>query len=388
MSASLAARSTSINPIDHYLPPLSESARRWLRFGLVVLGILAAWWLIQRLNTVLTPIAVSLALAYILNPFVSLLEGRGVSRMRSTIWIFAIGFAALTVLVVLAATTGVAQTAQLLSNLDVYRDAIHRWFLSTFPTLMDKAPQSGDVGQLLKEHGGAAAAMVASYLSMVAAGVSRWMVAAVLVPMYTFFFLLHFNDMIRAVRDHLPDRYRETIVRLVSVTDQSMADFYRGRLLISLAVGALTAIGWLIVGVPYSVPLGLAAGVLNLVPVMAILALPPALIATYFSAAAAGESWLWPVILVLVVYFVVQAIDNFILSPYITGQTSGLHPITTVVALLVGAELAGILGMLVAIPITCTLRYVFVQHILPEIRRLAAPRAVVAAVPSPENPIP
>jgi len=111
----------------------------------------------------------------------------------------------------------------------------------------------------------------------------------VLLPMYAFFFLLHFNTMVRAIHEHLPDRYRATIERVVTTIDRSIANFFRGRLIICLLVGTLTAIGWTIVRVPYPLPLGAMAGILTLVPFMSVLALPPAMILAYASAVDTAE---------------------------------------------------------------------------------------------------
>src|SRR5262249_31479729 len=155
-----------------------------------------------------------------------------------------------------------------------------------------------------------------------------WGSIAVLMPMYTFFFLLHFNGVVRTIRDHLPEHYRDTIVRVATTIDRSMANFFRGRLMICALVGALLAIGWTIVRVPSSLPLGALAGVLNLVPFLSVLALPPALILAYASAQQEHQPWLMPLVLVMVVYMAVQAIESFILSPIVEARTSGLHPVT------------------------------------------------------------
>ena len=120
------------------------------------------------------------------------------------------------------------------------------------------------------------------------------------------------------------------------------------------------------------------AGLLNLVPFMSLLALPLALISAYFGAVQAalpGEvvNWTMPVLLAMAVYMAVQAIESFILTPLIESRSSGLHPVTTVVALLIGGQWAGLLGMLLAIPIASTVKALAAQFLLPEIRRLAAP---------------
>ena len=114
------------------------------------------------------------------------------------------------------------------------------------------------------------------------------------------------------------------------------------------------------------------AGALNLVPALSFLALPPALLCAFVDALHTSGGWVWPVTYTAAVYIGAQAVESFILAPYVLGQTSGLHPVTTVVVLFMGAELAGILGLLLAIPVASTLKSLAVEVLLPEFRRLAA----------------
>jgi predicted PurR-regulated permease PerM len=207
----------------------------------------------------------------------------------------------------------------------------------------------------------------------------------VLIPMFTFYFLWRFNAGVHIVHDHLPAAYREGIVHVLTTINGAVANFFRGRLLVSLGVGLASALGWSLVGVPYSLPLGLLAGALNLVPFMSLLALPPVLLFTWVSA---SDHWLGPVMLAMGVYLAVQALESFLLSPLIEGQSSGLHPLVIVVALLIGAEVAGLLGMLLAIPLASTLKTLAAEFVLPEIRRLAGHTAAPATASPPAAPQP
>jgi predicted PurR-regulated permease PerM len=193
----------------------------------------------------------------------------------------------------------------------------------------------------------------------------------VLVQVFTFYFLWRFDDFIRVIHDHLPSAYRARIAHLARTIDTATASFFRGRLIVCLIIGLLTGVGWAIVGVPYSAPLGVLAGVLNLVPFMSLLALPPALFFRFLAATQIDEAWATPVTLTMAVYMGVQALDNFLLTPAIGGRSSGLHPLMTVVVLLIGAQLGGLLGALLAIPVASTLGTLAAEWLLPEVRRLA-----------------
>jgi predicted PurR-regulated permease PerM len=365
---------------------------------------------------VITPLLVALAIAYILNPAVTWLERR-VTWPRLYLVIGAFAVLAVVVLVggVYLVGLTVAQVQLLTERLPGYQDQLETWLVevqshaaaaetpalatSTAPTT---APATLPAGTLLltnldfkwstawqwaETHGWTTFRTTVGWLGgffSTALGVATLLV---LIPLYTYFFLWRFNDIVATIRDYLPAAYRPSIVHVVRTIDAAVANFFRGRFLVCLCIGALTGIGWTLVGVGPGLLLGALAGALNLVPFMSILALAPALLFAYLGAADAGISWVWPVVLAMGVYLVVQAIESFLLSPMIEGQSSGLHPLTIVIALLIGAELAGLLGMLLAIPVASTLKTLAGELVLPELQRLArAPAEPVAPPPAAEPP--
>ena len=375
--------------MDRYLPRLSERGRLWARFLALLALIALLVWIAIVLRQVLTPIVAALALAYILNPLVTMLERKyRVRRVTSItvglVLLLAVGGALL--------VAGTAQLMQLTSNLPTYAGEALKWVDQTIPGLLtgggeqattDSQPLLPDaersltrtgreqLTQLVTEHGLAVGRSLVGYVGRIVSNAFYWLSLTVLLPLYTFFFLLRFNEIVQHVRGHLPAAYRPTIVRVVTTIDEAISTFFRGRLLICLAVGTLTGLGWLIVDVPYNLALGALLGMLNLVPFLSVLALPPALLLAYLHATDIGTSWALAMTLVLAVYLAVQAIESFVLTPLILSKASGLHPITTVIALLIGGQLAGVLGLLLAIPITSTLRSLAAEYVLPELRRLA-----------------
>lgn len=358
--------------IQDYVPHLTPRARRWVRFFAILAGGLLLFLLMRRLSTVVTPIAVGLAIAYILNPLVTYLEKtHRIRRSLSITAIYTVGFTIAIVVSTLLITRGLDQILRLARNAPEYFSNLMLWLDKSGLGATTQPADATQLSNWIRERGAMVGQQTLDWLTVTLSSATGWLSAGILVPMYAFFFLLHFEQIITAVRDHLPAAYRDTIVRITTTADKAMADFFRGRLIVCVMVGVLTAIGWLIVGVPYSVPLGLLVGTLNLVPFLSILGLPPAVLITYIHASQAGVPWLWPVILAIGVYSIVQSIDSFVLTPWISQHTSGLHPLTTVVVLLIGAELAGLLGMLLSIPLASTLKSLAIEWVLPEIRRLA-----------------
>lgn len=383
-------------PMERYLPPLTERGVRWVRFGALMVALIVLGWLTIRLTSVLTPLAIGLALAYILNPLVTWMEAHGVRRGLSTFSVFVVAGGVLAIIISFLLTATVVQAVELARELPRYAEQLYSWVNATVARISGQLELTTQpatrpaldraVLTLLREHGAASAGAILGTVNSLASNVVYWVSAAVLIPLYTFFFLWNFNTLLRTIRAHLPSAYRDTIVRIAHTADRAMADFFRGRVIVCLLVGLMTAVGWWIVGVKYSLFLGSLAGALSLVPFIRILALPPALIFAYLEADAAGVSWVWPVVLAAAVFFAVDFLESFFVTPYITARSSGLHPLTTVVALLVGAEFAGLLGMLLSIPVASTLKSLAAEYLLPEIRALAAdpaPAELPVAAPAP-----
>ncbi len=365
---------------QYYFPRLSETGQRWVRFGLVVLAAAGVLWLAYVLRGVLTPLAVALAIAYILNPALGWFEKRNVRRLTSVSVLMVIVFG-IAGLLLLAATVQVVEFSQ---RLPVYVTQTREWLVTTFPNLVREAGEAQDassqpaatrpgmsagLAEFAQTRGLSVAQAVAPAVMQTLSTTTYYLTILALIPIYTFFFMLHFNQIMETLRRHIPAEYRETILRVLATADRHIADFFRGRLLVAVLVGVISAVGWYIIGVPYSLIFGLISIPLGLVPFLGILVLPPVLLAAYVGAA--DGNWLWPVVAAFAVYMIVQALESFVIAPYIYSQSSGLHPVTTVVALMVGGEMAGTLGMLLSIPLASTLKSLGMEYLMPEIRRLA-----------------
>ena len=408
-----------MSALDRYLPPLSERATRWVRFFAVVAVLFLLGWAALALRDVLTPIVAAFALAYMLNPVVTWLEKkRKISRTASC----GVGIVLLILTSGVLIFAGSVQLVEFAGRVPGYFAEFRNWVDRSSAALQEKlGPQLwsnrddaegikkltasqptsdsttapvveippakhaaretpeglakpsvvSSVTSVVPDYGVEIARSILANVTAMLSNLFYWLSLMVLLPMYTFYFLVHFNDMVEAIRRHIPEAYRPWIVDIASTIDRSIANFFRGRLLVCLCMGLCASLGWLIAGVPNSLVLGAAVGVLSLIPFMSVLVLPPALFLTYVSATQAGHPWAMPLMLVFAVYLAVQAIESFILSPIIESKASGLHPVTVIIALMIGNQVAGLLGMLLAIPIASTLKSLAVRYVLPEIRRLA-----------------
>lgn len=174
------------------------------------------------------------------------------------------------------------------------------------------------------------------------------------IPVYLFFFLLSNGDPTRALPEHLPflkREYRDDVVFLIREFLGILVAFFRGQLLIGLIMGVLLATGFSIGGLKFGLAIGLLTGLLNIVPYLgSILGMSIALPLAFLQPEGGGL----PLVGICVgVFVVVQAIEGWFLTPRIMGQQTGLHPVAIIVAVFFwGQALGGILGMMLAVPLT------------------------------------
>jgi predicted PurR-regulated permease PerM len=184
-----------------------------------------------------------------------------------------------------------------------------------------------------------------------------------LVPVYCFYFLQEKRGIQKSWTDYLPvqeSRVKEEIVFVLTAINDRLIVFFRGQVLVAACDGVLYAIGFFAMGLNYAVLLGFVAGVLSIIPYLgAVLTLVPALVL----ATVQFQDWLHP-LLVLGVFGAVQALEGLVISPKIIGDRVGLHPLTIIVAVMVGTTLlGGVLGGVLAIPLTAALRVLMFRYV-------------------------
>lgn len=192
-----------------------------------------------------------------------------------------------------------------------------------------------------------------------------------LIPFYFFFFSLWYPAVVKFGRDLIPQKNRVHSLELLSKMDRVIAGFVRGRIVISLIMGILLAIGWMICGVPYAIVLGLVVGIFCAVPYLGVIGVPVAVGFLFFEKfgdpANSDQWWVWVLVWPTVVFAVVQLIEGYVLTPMIAGKATGLDPVTILVAVLAGGSVLGIYGMILAIPLAACGKILFTDVLLPKI---------------------
>jgi len=195
----------------------------------------------------------------------------------------------------------------------------------------------------------------------------------VLVFVYTFFFLLGLHPGIERIKHYLPGRYRDRIIEVARKLDRAYAGFFRGRLIVCLCSGILTSAGLWICGIPFWLLIGMTVGVLGVIPFIGVMVglVPAVLLAVLIGG--------WKTVIgVLVVFAVVQCVEP-LLTPIVLSRGVRLHPLTILIGLLVGAELFGLFGAVISVPLASTAKILSEEFLLPPLRELAEEEPVPPA---------
>jgi predicted PurR-regulated permease PerM len=387
---------------------------------LALVGVLVwvAGWVIQQLSSVLLPLGVAGIVAYLLDPLVDRLEARGVPRVRAIICVFALGTMMFAALVGSVLPQIINETRQLVERIPAYAIRVQQraeYWLNNPPARLRKwlslpaaptpeadmtnavAPSSGtaltnqpplspapapaaekgsgrallskalDTGSLQSATGWLASALpkIGSWLFGQVTKVASWfgvLAGLLLIPVYAFYFLLEKRGIQKNWTEYLPltnSRVKDEIVFVLGSINDCLISFFRGQVLVAICDGILYTIGFFSIGLPFAFLLGAMATVLTMIPFLgAIVTCITALIIAF----AQFGDWQHPA-LVLLVFAIVQTLEGLVISPKIMGDRVGLHPLTIIVAVMVGTTLmGGILGGILAIPLTAALRAVMFRY--------------------------
>jgi predicted PurR-regulated permease PerM len=355
-------------------PLLSPGQRRLIGGSLTLLSLLAgaaalvgAFHVLGKLlalfSHVLWPLATAGVMALILRPVVAIMEKRLNGRRLTAVVVLYGVFTLLAGAVFFVLTPPlVTQLIDLVAYLPTLWQRAVEFIGSHYPAwvaVLQEQLARPAARQIAEGAAPEAKALVAQAVPSVRAalqalvGTATFFTHLALVPVYLFFFLLARDHPTRGLADQLTflrPSVREDVVFLVDEFIGIVEAFFRGQLLIALCMGVLLAAGFSIVGLKFGLFVGLALGILNIIPYLGtIVGLGFTLPLAFFQT---GGGWQL-VGLVLAVKIAVQTVEAWVLTPRIMGHQTGLHPVTIIVAIFFwGTALGGVLGMLMAIPLT------------------------------------
>jgi predicted PurR-regulated permease PerM len=344
---------------------MTADSARW--FGLALVLVLG--WLLYRLAPVITPFALSAALAYLGDPLVDRLERitlprRPISRTIAVVIVFALMTVGFGLLLLIVLPLLIEQLRHLVER----TPAMLAWLLGTaLPWLQDKLglgaleldPQS--VAEAAKAYWKEASSALVGVLGTVSRGgqaVINWLLNLVLIPVVTFYLLRDWDRLTRGVLGLLPRSLEPTVKSIAGEIDDVLGAFIRGQLMVMLALGLTYALGLWLVGLDLAFIIGAGAGLLSIVPYLGtFVGVVAALIAATFQ----FQDILHPV-LVLAVFAAGQSLEGMVFTPKLVGDRIGLHPVAVIFAVLAGGQLFGFLGILLALPAAAALN-VLIRHL-------------------------
>ena len=398
------------------LPPPTEKQARiiWFAITAFAIGVLVAlfgalfWgvgWILNVLSPVLIPLAMAGILAYLLDPVVDFFA-RKMSRTSAIVLVFALAVLIAGAMAGTVVPRLVAETRELVEKIPSYsvrlKERVDRWMTesplvrnidipfihspatntivrtnndlptvqpnetNTTTTATSPTPPPNALGEKILTWAAAALPDVGSWILDQLKRVASWfgvVLGLVLIPVYLFYFLREKSGITKNWTDYLPlqeSKAKEEVVFIINAINDSLIVFFRGQVLVGLCSGGILTLGFLGIGLNYAFLLGAVAGLLGIIPYLGVAV---SLIPAVALAAIQYGDWLHP-LLVIGLFALVNLLEGFVISPKIIGDRVGLHPLTIIIAVVVGTNLlGGLLGGLLAIPLTAALRAIMFRYV-------------------------
>jgi len=334
--------------------------RRWIWLGAALLTAV----LLYSLHNILTPFLIGILLAYLADPLVDRLERLGLSRTWGVVVVFSlftlILMALLLVLVPMLAKQLVRLYELAPQMLDWLQHVALPWVQHRLG-LAEGFWKFDKIKAAIGEHMGQTTDIVGIVLSQATASslaLIAWLANLVLIPVVGFYLLRDWDLMMAKLRSLLPRHREPQIVELAGECHEVLGAFVRGQLMVMLALGVIYSAGLMLVGLELGLLIGMLAGLAAIVPYMGfIIGIGAALVAGLFQFG--GD--LYPMLGIVAVFMVGQALEGMVLTPLLVGDRIGLHPVAVIFAILAGGELFGFTGVLLALPVAAVIM-VLLRH--------------------------
>ncbi|MEI3613298.1 AI-2E family transporter [Pseudogracilibacillus sp. SO30301A] len=307
------------------------------------------------IGKILTPFIIAAFISYLLHPVVLKLNQFNISKGFAVIIIYLLFFSLMTILFYKSFPVFVQQlqdlSEQLPDSMILYENIIYSIYDSTsfLPEIVhDKMDELISRIELSVEK------QIENILDR-AANLFDFIITITIIPVLVFYFLKDFTQMKNSLYNFVQEKHYQRFETILKAMDESLGGYIRGQLIISSAIMFVTYVIYHTFQLKYALVLAVIMGLMNVIPYFGpIIGTVPAV------AVAMTSSWKL-VIVVLVTTLIVQTLENSFLSPYIMGKSVQIHPVFIILTLLIGAEIGGIIGMIVAVPLITMGKAIIVQ---------------------------
>lgn len=333
------------------------------RLMLAVAGLLVVL-LLYLLHPILTPFLVAALLAYLGDPIADRLEALKVSRTLAVCVVFLVFTTALAVFLLVTLPLAGRQIDILITRLPMWLEDFQALVLPFLQRIFELPEGSLDMQALQETMKGnwSGAGNVLALLWQRLAGSSIAIVAGLanlmLIPVVTFYLLRDWDILILKIRESLPRAWEKKVTEVSLECHEILGAFIRGQLMVMLSLGVIYSIGLGLVGIDLALLLGFLAGLASIVPYLGFIV---GILAAGFAAYFQFHEWL-PLIWVALVFGVGQILESVLLTPLLVGDRIGLHPVAVIFAIMAGGQLAGFVGVLMALPVAAVVM-VWLRHL-------------------------
>lgn len=314
-------------------------------------------WVWVVIKALLTPLVISVIIAYLLNPIVSLLHQRNIPRGIAVILIYFTFSVLLIVFLMNAIPAFLKQSKELMEHVPDLVKTYQGWMYEVNDHKHD-LPKSMriTVDQALINADKKTAAFFTGLLDG-ASGILSSMMHFLVIPFLVFYLLKDMKMLQKGVLLLVPRQKRKEFAKLFADVDEALGNYIAGQLMVCFMVGVLAYIGYWLIDMPYALILASIIMITNIIPYFGPMfgAAPSILVALTIS----WKLTLW----VIAVNLLVQILEGNLISPWIMGKRLHLHPLLIIFALLVGGEAGGLVGLIFAVPIVAVIR-VILHHVV------------------------
>jgi predicted PurR-regulated permease PerM len=334
--------------------------QRWFYLAFKVallLGLtVGLFHLMRRVESVFVPLAFAFFVAYQLAPIVEWGRRHRIPPAVTTIGLLVLVVAGVIAFFALFLPRFVGEFAQLAAGLPDYLQSVEAtvrpWLRDTLGVDVDLDMTS--LGAHLKENAAALLKPTGAVLGSVATGVAGAVAALLglfLIPVFIFLFSVGYRETVESARQLVPPRHRADLFAVLRRVDVALSSYVRGQLLVMAVLAAFYAVGLLVIGVKFAVFIGVTAGLLNLVPYVGV---ATGLLLSVLMALLEGGGF-GTLAAIGGLFVAGNLLESFVLVPRIVGDRVGLSPLLVLVAVIFWGELLGLLGVLIAVPVTAVL---------------------------------
>lgn len=347
----------------------------FIRGALIAMTVVAAVLLINKLSSVLLPFAIAWWLAYMLYPIVRFLQYkcRLYNRVVSIIIALLLVLGVITGLMFLIVPPFIEEATKLSELLAPMANEYlgQSGIAENVERYVQRFFNENDIVQLIQQDNvrDALQAALGQAWNIIyqTLGFIVGIFTVFVVFLYMFFILLDYEKISNGWVKLVPRSQRAFATQLVGDVESGMNSYFRGQSLIALIVGILFSIGFLIIDFPLAVGLGLFIGLLNLIPYMQLIGIIPTVFLALMKSLETGQNFWLIMLLALIVFAVVQLIQDMYLTPRIMGHVMGLNPAVILLSLSVWGSLLGFIGLIVALPLTTLCLSYYRRFVLKEV---------------------